>query len=120
MSTKSTQTRRMTAKRLIKVQDGLIAASKLEKYTPSDKNYDTEHLNKTKSDLVKCHEVELNAKNAYEAARDAAITAEWAASDFLIGVGIQAKAQYGDSSDAYASLGYKKKTAYKRVSGKKK
>ncbi|KAA5536769.1 hypothetical protein F0919_03610 [Taibaiella lutea] len=120
MATKSTQTKRMTAKRLTKVEDGLLAASQLVDYAPVRKEYDSEQLENLRNEMQKKHEAEEATRHAYEAARDAAISIEWFASDFLIEVANQAKAQYGANSDEYASLGYKKKAAYKRSANKKK
>lgn len=119
MSVKSTRTRRMSPKRLVIVQDGLLAADVLEGYNPARQDYSPRRLNEMRSYLQKMQDKEEVARNAYEAARDAAIKAEWEASDFLIEVGNQVKAQYGDNSDEYASLGYKKKGAYKKASVKK-
>ncbi len=53
---------------------------------------------------------EVKAHNAFCAARDAAIEAEWNFHDVMLGVKDQVLAQYGGDSDQAQSLGPKKKS----------
>jgi len=55
-------------------------------------------------------EVELRAPNALNAARDAAIAAQWEHHNLILGVTDQVIAQFGADSDEIASLGLKKKS----------
>lgn len=56
------------------------------------------------------------AEQALAAARDAAMTAEWAAYNVVRGVKAQVVAQYGDDSPAMQAIGLKKKSDYKPIS----
>ena len=49
-----------------------------------------------------------------DAARDAADDSEYAFHNMILGAKIQVKAQFGESSDEFASLGMKKKVEFRR------
>ncbi|MBI3363815.1 MAG: hypothetical protein HY033_02795, partial [Ignavibacteriae bacterium] len=60
------------------------------------------------------HEAEKLAGDALKAKRDAAVAAELAFHQAMLGVKEQVIAQYGKNSDQVASLGLKKKSEYRR------
>ena len=59
------------------------------------------------------------AKRAFEAARDSAVAAEQALHDYIQGARTQVEAQYGPNSDQLQAMGRKKKSEYKKSSGRK-
>jgi hypothetical protein len=63
--------------------------------------------------------LEVKAIEAMNKARDIANDAEWAFHNMMLGVKTQVAAQYGESSSQLESLGLKKKTEYKKPTGRK-
>lgn len=121
MAQKDTQTRRITAAKLQKAKDALTALSQLTDYNPQRKEYGPEKVRTMADTLKAASDAELAAQNALNKARDAAAKAEWDAYNFVQGAAEQVVGQYGSSSDEYASIGYKKKTEYKKtIPGRKK
>lgn len=94
------------------------ALQALTDYDPSNKDYELTKViaAKSKMDADQTAEVQKNA--AADAQRDETTAAEWKLHDLMLGVKDQVRAQYGASSNEFASLGMKKKTEYK--SGSKK
>ena len=88
-------------------------------YTPSNAKFELAIGRKTKSTFDTARAAEDVARRTYEAARDAAAAAEQALHDYIVGVRTQVEAQYGPDSDQLQSLGRKKKSEYKKSTGRK-
>lgn len=114
MPVKDTQARRISRARLQKTQDALTAVTQLKDYNPQRKEYGPTQTAAIQQALKDAREAELAAENALAKARDAAAKAEWAAYNFSLTAAEQVMGQYGSSSDEYASIGYKKKSEYKK------
>ncbi len=120
MPVKNTEAKRVPAAKLDKTRTGLTALGQITGYNPQRKEFGADKvagLNKTLSDTSAA---EIAAKNALDKARDAAAKAEWDAYNFMQGAAEQVMGQYGSDSDEYASIGYKKKSEYKKTIPKKK
>src|SRR6266511_4969303 len=92
----------------------LTALRGLRNYAPVNPAYRVEALSTLDQALVQAKQNEILAQNALAAARDAAVAAEWAMHDAMLGAKAQVIAQYGDDSDAIQALGLKKKSKRRR------
>ena len=114
------RTRRLAPKVLQQDLDALDALDAITDYNPSNAAF-----SKANALAVRTAMREKQAKEVQDAAtakgsRDGAVNGEWDAHEFVQGVGIQTKAQFGENSDEYASLGFKKKIEYKNPTRKAK
>ncbi len=114
MAQKSTQTKGLNTAKLAQTKAGLSALANLKDYNPQRKDYSPEKLTTVNKTLTDAEAAEISARNAYEKARDAHVAAQWSAWNFYQGAAESVVGQYGSSSDEYASLGYKKKSEYKK------
>lgn len=114
MAIKDTQTKRLSSARFEKTEYTLTAISQIKDYAPARKEFGADKVSTHTDTLRKTREAEIAAENALSKARDAATKAEWDAYNFSLVAAEQVMGQYGSSSDEYASLGYKKKSEYKR------
>ncbi len=119
MPVKDTQAKRLSPARLAKTTNALTAITQLKDYNPSRKDYGPDQTKAIQKSLKDAQDAELAAQNALDKARDAAAKSEWAAYNFSLTATEQVMGQYGSSSDEYASLGYKKKSEYKKGAPKK-
>ena len=115
MSAKNTEAKRINPVRLAKTKNGLTALAQLQGYDPHRIELSPAALVRISKDLADAVAEELAANNAAAKARDKAVAAEWAAYNFLIDAVDEVAGQYGSNSDEYASLGYKKKSEYKKT-----
>ena len=88
-------------------------------YAPANPLYTLANGDKVKTALTLEQANEDVAKQAYQAARDNAVAAEWAFHEYMLGVKSQVEAQFGVNSNEYQSLGLKKKSEYKKPTGRK-
>ncbi len=115
MPVKSTESKPLNPAKLEQTKKGLASLSSLKDYAPQRKEYGQDQLSIINNSLTEAYTAENNAKDAYDKARDAHVAAQWAAWNFYQGAGESVIGQYGANSDAYASLGYKKKSEYKKT-----
>lgn len=83
-------------------------------YKPSNLEYELTKVTTSKTTKEAKQTAKIQADAAAAAASDAEVEAEGAFHDMILGVKAQVKAQYGEDSDEYASLGMKKKSEYNR------
>lgn len=98
----------------------LTAISQLKDYKPHRTDFASDKISFHQDLMRTAREQEIAAENALAKARDAATKAEWDAYNFSLAAAEQVMGQYGSSSDEYASLGYKKKSEYKKTAPGKK
>ncbi|HEY0605246.1 MAG TPA: hypothetical protein VGD58_20165 [Herpetosiphonaceae bacterium] len=108
------QTRRIRPTNIQEDRDALIAVQNLPNYTPANTDYAIDRLEGLRKLMEQTRAAEINAQNALDAARFAAIRAEWNFHNAMLGVKDQVIAQYGADSDAVASLGLKRKSERRR------
>ena len=108
------QTRRLRPVVLDEDRDALVAVQNMHGYTPINAAYTPDRLQAAYEAVEAARDAEVNAQNALDAARVAAIRAEWNFHNAILGVKDQVIAQYGADSNAVASLGLKRKSERKR------
>lgn len=103
------------------LQEDLAAFAALQaisEYNPSNQAFKTSAVAASKAAMGTKQTDEVQKQAAADAARDGAVGSEWDFHDMMLGVKMQVKAQFGEDSDEYASLGMKKKSEY-RSGGRK-
>jgi len=93
--------------------DAYAALQAITDYQPANAAFEAANGATAKSEMEAKQTVAVQKQTAADAARDDAVAAEWDFHDFMLGVKNQVKAQYGEDSNEYASLGMKKKSEYK-------
>lgn len=101
-------------------QSALSAVQHLIDYSPVKSEYDVSALTNARGRMEAARLAELHAQNALNAARDAAMAAEWEFHDMILGAKTQVIAQYGSDSDQVSALGLKKKSDRKRPTSRSK
>ncbi|HEY0426550.1 MAG TPA: hypothetical protein VGC76_01970 [Pyrinomonadaceae bacterium] len=94
--------------------DAYAALESLANYRESNPAFSKANAASAKTAMQTKQTVEVQAKAAYDTARDDAADEEWAFHDVMLNVGIQARAQFGNDSNEVQSLGLKKKSEYKK------
>jgi len=94
-------------------ENTFLALKAIAGYSPANPAYSLATVTARYDAMRAAAEVELRAQNALDAARDAAIAAQWEHHNLILGVKDQVIAQYGADSDEVASLGLKKKSERK-------
>lgn len=82
-------------------------------YTPPNEAYNLSAGTAIFAEMDEEQTIEVQKDAAAEAQRDKTVEVELKAHDYILGVKNQVKAQYGEDSDEYASLGMKKKSEYR-------
>lgn len=95
----------------IDAYDALLA---ITDYKPSNPAFALNAVTASKTSKEAKQTAKIQADAAAAAADDAEVDGEWDFHDKILGVKIQVKAQFGEDSDEYASLGLKKKSEYNR------
>lgn len=93
--------------------EAYLALKVMPDYQPFSPDFSLPNVTNLHERLLATQEAELHAQHAHAAARDAAIAAQWAFHDAILGVKNQVKALYGPDSDQLAALGLKKKSERK-------
>lgn len=93
--------------------DAFAALQAIEGYNPSNQAYKLSEGTTIFARMRDEQTLEVQKDAAAEAQRDKAVNAEHDAHEFIQGVKNQIKAQFGENSDEYASLGLKKKSEYR-------
>lgn len=91
----------------------------LEDYDPKQTKYAKTKLEEAKKAVTDSRKAEAQADSAAKHAREAAMRAEWAFHNLVLGAKGQVKAQYGEDSDEMKTIGLKKKSEYKRPARRK-
>lgn len=106
--------RRVSPQTIQADQTTTIAVQSFVDYNPVNPTYRKDVLAEKRATMETARVAELHAQNALNAARDAAVAAEWEFHHAVIGVKEQVIAQYGSDSDQVRALGLKKKSDRKR------
>ncbi|MGI8787000.1 MAG: hypothetical protein ACR2HG_04470 [Pyrinomonadaceae bacterium] len=93
--------------------DAYSALLAITNYNPSNTVYKIADVTAAKTAKDGNQTVEVQKKAESDAARDDATASEWDFHDMILGVKEQVKAQFGASSNEFASLGMKKKSEYR-------
>jgi hypothetical protein len=93
--------------------DAYAALKAIANYNPSNPAYSLENVEASHDAKVDKQTNEVQKQAAADAARDGAVAGEWNFHDDMLGAKLQVKAQFGEDSDEYASMGMKKKSEYK-------
>lgn len=93
--------------------DAFAALQAIEDYNPSNPAYKLSEGTTVFATMRNEQTLEVQKDAAAEAQRDKAVNSEYDAHDYIQGSKIQVKAQFGENSDEYASLGLKKKSEYR-------
>jgi hypothetical protein len=88
-------------------------------YKPANEAYTYEKVKAAYDLILSKQALEVKATEAMNVARDIANSAEWAFHYMMLGIKKQVAAKYGENSSQLESLGLKKKTYYKKPSGRK-
>ena len=94
-------------------EEVFLALKAIAGYSPANQTYSLATVTARYDAMRAAEEVELRAQNALDAARDAAIAAQWEHHNLILGVKDQVIAQFGADSNELASLGLKKKSERK-------
>lgn len=94
-------------------EDAFIGLKTITGYQSPNPAYDLKTVTEAYNAYRMLREAEAVAAKALAAARDAAVMAENAFHDSIIGAKTQVKAIYGDDSDEVAAMGLKKKSEKK-------
>ena len=104
---------RLDAKVLL-VDDAALAALKtISGYQPFNAGLSVQALSAKQALMRAAQEAEVQAQNALNAARDAAVAAQWDYHNGILGAKEHVVGQFGSDSDEVAALGLKKKSEYK-------
>jgi hypothetical protein len=87
---------------------------RLADYAPTNGAYSARALADLERAMEEAQQAEVRAIQALAAARDAAMAAEWALHEGILGAKAQVIAQYGPDSNAVQLLGLKRKSERKR------
>jgi hypothetical protein len=111
--------RRLTPAELEADRVTLIGAKELQTYTPLNQAYSVDAVSQLQAVMEQAQHEETRQTKALTISRDAAVAAEWARHDAILGIKTQAIAQYGADSDAIHTLGLKKKSERQRPTRRK-
>lgn len=106
------QTRRLQPSIIQSDRDALAAISGLTGYEPANAAFTLNKLQSADSSMDAAQESETQAIGAADAARDDAVAAEWDFHNAILGAKAQVKAQFGDDSNEWQSLGQTKKSEF--------
>ena len=88
-------------------------------YKPNNPEFDAAAVKANRAVLEAAQLAEVQAKAAFDAARDNAVKAEWGFHNLILGVKDQVASQFGRDSNEYQALGLKKKSERKAPARKK-
>jgi hypothetical protein len=107
------QNARLPAATLQADENAFLALKTIAGYNPANPAYSLSTLTAKYEAMRAAQEAELLAQNTLDAARDAAIAAQWDHHNLILGAKDQVIAQFGVDSNEMASLGLKKKSEHK-------
>ena len=107
------QNNRLDTKVLLADDAALMALKAIKGYQPFKPELTVQTLTAKQATMRAAQEVEVQARNALDAARDAAVAAQWDYHNGILGAKNHVVGQFGSSSDEAAALGLKKKSERK-------
>ena len=114
------QNRRLNTQALLADDAALMALKAIKGYQPFNPDHSVQALTAKQAAMRAAREVEIQAQNALNAARDAAVAAQWAYHNGILGAKDHVVGQFGSDSDEVAALGLKKKSEHKAPARKSK
>ena len=105
--------KRLTRKVLQEDLDAFAALKAIGDYKPSNSAYTLANITTSHSTMNDSQTDEVQKQGALDAAKDIATDDEQSFHDGILGAKTQVKAQYGENSNEFQSLGMKKKEEYK-------
>lgn len=90
--------------------DALAAIANMAGYAPSRADFAMAKLQAAETELKGASDEYAQAEAAWQAARDAVVTAQWNFHNAILGAKQQVVAQFGDDSDQAQAVGLKKKS----------
>lgn len=114
------QSKRLSPKVLASDETAVNAIDAMSDYNPSNTDFTKVKVAAVRAEMDAKRRLETQAKDAYDAARDAAAASEWNFHNVRIGASDQVVAQYGRDSDQAASVGRKKSSERKSPTRKPK
>ena len=105
---------RLNKKILQEDREAFAALQAIADYNPSNKDFELTKVTESHLSMVTDQTDEIQKHAVANAAGDKATDSERGFHNKILGAKNQVKAQYGENSDEYASLGMKKKDEYKR------
>jgi hypothetical protein len=106
--------KRLNKKILQEDREAFAALQAIEDYNPSNKDFELAKVTDSHQEMVTDQTDEVQKHAVANASSDKATDSERGFHNNILGAKNQVKAQYGENSDEYASLGMKKKDEYKR------
>lgn len=97
----------------------LANLKKFKGYQPPKEEFSLAELLEVSKEVKESREAEAAAEHFLQCARTRAVAAEWALHEKMLGAKRQVVALYGDDSDEVQAMGLKKKSEYKRPTGRK-
>ena len=110
------QTRRLSNVIIDADREAFDALQGITNYAPANPAYSTATIKAARDRMDDAQRESTQADAEAAARRDALAVARSDFHDALLGAKVQVEAQFGSNSDEYASLGMKKKSAYKTPS----
>jgi hypothetical protein len=92
--------------------DAYAALQAIAGYAPSNEAFTLTNISGSHQAMQENQTLEVQKQAAADAQRDTTVGSEWDFHDMILGAKNQVKAQFGENSDEYASLGMKKKSEY--------
>jgi hypothetical protein len=114
------ETRRITSAVLSTDREAFDALQGITTYAPANQAYKSETIRAVRERMDDALRDATQAEATASAKRDAATAVEWEFHNSMLGAKVQVEAQFGSDSDEFASLGMKKKSAYKTPSRSRK
>lgn len=114
------QTKRLSPAVIQADLDSLAALEQIEGYNPYKKELTTDNLRRVKDEMFSEQNGEVQAMKLQQARRDNACAKEWELHNLILDAKTNVAAQFGADSNEVQSVGLKKKSEYKRGSGKSK
>lgn len=105
--------KRLNKKVLQEDREAYAALQAIEGYNPSNTDYALTKITGSFTEMNADQTTEVQKHAAADAASDKAADSEHKFHDDILGAKTQIKAQFGENSDEYASLGMKKKNEYR-------
>ncbi len=97
-------------------REAQVALAALTDYQPANTDFSQANVLAALTAMGTAQQAEILADSALDAARDAAVTAEWQFHNAILGAKDQVIAQYGVDADQVNALGLKKKSERRRRS----
>jgi hypothetical protein len=114
------QIRRLSAAVLDADREAFDALQGITNYAPANPSYATATIKAARDRMDDAQREAIQTEAEAAAKRDALIVARSDFHDAILGAKVQVEAQFGSNSDEFASLGLKKKSAYKTPSRSRK